>query len=149
MTGERLRLRLRASRQGPVVWAAGRLSESTMETFLRVVAAALRTRGTRAVALELGEVVYIDVAGVAALLECRRLARDLGCDLVLAQVSPQVRAGIRACAACSLVAGRIEPRRCGMRRRRRLPPGDHGGRVLCGRLPHGRRPISHERSQAE
>lgn len=148
MTGNTLRLRLRASRQGPVVWAAGRLSESTMETFLRVVAAALRMRGTRAVALELGEVVYIDVAGVAALLECRRLARTLGRDLVLAQVSRQVRAGIRTCAACSLVAGRIEPRRC-MRRRRRWPPGEHGGRVFCGRLPRGPRSISHERSQAE
>lgn len=149
MTGDELRLRLRASRQGPVVWASGRLSESTMETFLRVVAAALRMRGIRAVALELGEVVYIDVAGVAALLECRRLARNLGRDLVLAQVSPQVLAGIRARAACGLLAGRIEARRCGIRRRRRLPPGDHGGRVLCGRLPRGPRRISHERSQTE
>ena len=149
MTGDTLRLRLRASRQGPVVWAAGRLSESTREIFLRVVAAALRMRGTRVLALELGEVVYIDVAGVAALLECRRLARNLGRDLVLAQVSRQVLAGIRVCAADDIVAGRFASRRCGIRPRRRLSPGNHGRRVCCGQLPRSPRPISHERSQAE
>jgi ABC-type transporter Mla MlaB component len=113
-----------------------------METFLRVVAAALRIRGAQTLALELGEVGYIDVAGVAALLECRRLARNLGRDLVLAQVSRQVLAGIRACAACSLLADRLGPRRCGIHRRRRLLCGNHGGRGFCARLPRGPRRIS-------
>jgi anti-anti-sigma factor len=143
MSDDTLSLRLQASQQGPVVWVAGRLSDTTMETFLRLVAAALRIRGARAVVLELAEVHYIDVAGVAALLECRRLARALGRDLILGRLSRQVLAGIRACAAGSLLADRIGRRRCSMRKRRRpLPRSNRTGRGFCGQVPRGRRSTS-------
>src|SRR5688500_16994075 len=114
MTDDILRVRLLASPHGPVIRVSGRLSESTMETFLRVVAAALRVQGEREVALDLGEVGYIDVAGIAALLESRRVARELGRALVLTRVSSQVLAGIRACTASSLLDAQIKRRRCGV-----------------------------------
>jgi anti-anti-sigma factor len=149
MSGDTLRVRLRATRQGPVLRLTGRLSESTIETFVRVVTAALRIRSAQTLALELDAVHYIDISGVAALMQCRRAAHGLGRDLLLTQVSTQVVAGLRACGAGHLLAGRTGPRLCdGMRCRR--PSPRHGARRLsCKRLPRGRRPSFHERSQAE
>jgi anti-anti-sigma factor len=138
MNGDALTMRLRASQRGPIVIAAGRLSTSNVETLLRVVAAALRIRGATTLSLHLSKVVYVDVAGVAGLLECQRRARQLGRTFVLAATSPEVLAGIRACAADRLLHCDLPHYRCGTGKNPPPPPSRHQRRLFCAHPPHGR-----------
>jgi anti-anti-sigma factor len=120
------------------VIAAGSLSTSNVETLLRVVAAALRIRGATTLSLHLSQVVYIDVAGVAGLLECQRRARQLGRTFVLAATSPQVLAGIRACAAYRLLYSHLSHYRCGTGGNPPPPPSHQRRRLFCAHPPRSR-----------
>jgi anti-anti-sigma factor len=137
MNGDALSMRLRASQRGPIVIVAGRLSTSNVDTLLRVVAAALRIRGATTLALHLSQVVYIDVAGVVGLLECQRRARQLGRTFVLAATSPQVLAGIRACAADRLLYSGLPHYRCAAKNLP-PPPSRHRRRLFCVHPPRSR-----------
>lgn len=99
MSGDtlRMRLRLHPSQRGPAIIAAGRLDQSTVDTLHQVITAALSLRGAETLTLHLAQITFIDVAGVAALVECHRQADLAGVTFAISYASATVSAALRVC----------------------------------------------------
>ncbi len=116
-----LRLRLNRTQAGPAVHACGSIDASNVETLLRVVKAAARIRGASSVVLDLSFVAYLDVAGVAALLECRREVLRRGLAFAVDRLSPHAAGVIEACDAVILLPVPRGTRACLRLRQDRRP----------------------------
>jgi anti-sigma B factor antagonist len=69
---------------------AGVIDVSNADAFAATIAAQLAARPDRCLRVDLGAVRLIDSTGIQALVECRRLARDQGCDIVVVNPRPFV-----------------------------------------------------------
>jgi anti-anti-sigma factor len=101
---ERLRLRLYSSPLGLYLAADGRLDGSTVQQVTAAVDLALTRLNPLRIIVDLSAVTFLDVAGVATLIACRRDARARGAELTVAQPSSQVRNTVLACGAGDLLS---------------------------------------------
>ncbi|MFD0598790.1 STAS domain-containing protein [Catellatospora coxensis] len=104
MSGQ-LRLRLYSSPLGLYLTAEGRIDASTVGQVTTAVDLALTRLSPVRITVDLSAVTYLDIAGVATLIACRRDARTRGAHLTVAQPSSQVRSTVLACGAGELLAG--------------------------------------------
>ncbi|MEV0457919.1 STAS domain-containing protein [Catellatospora methionotrophica] len=102
---DKLRLRLYSSPLGLYLTAGGRLDGSTVHQLTTAVDLALIRLNPVRLMVDLHAVTYLDVAGVAALIACRRDAHARGAQLAVVQPSNPARATVLACAAQDLLAG--------------------------------------------
>lgn len=100
---ELLRLRLYSSPLGLYLTAEGRLDGSTVQQVTTTVDLALTRLSPVRITVDLSAVTYLDVAGVATLIACRRDAHARGVQLTVAQPSGQVRNTVLACGADDLL----------------------------------------------
>ncbi|BCJ75108.1 hypothetical protein CS0771_46520 [Catellatospora sp. IY07-71] len=136
---DRLRLRLYSSPLGLYLTADGCIDGSTVQQVTTAVDLALTRLNPVRITVDLTAVTYLDVAGVATLIACRRDARARGAHLTVTQPSSQVRATVLACGAGDLldVGGAVDPplpaadtwRRCRRPSLRSLRPPGRARRV--------------------
>lgn len=100
---ERLRLRLYSSPLGLYLTAEGSIDGSTVKQVTTAVDLALTRLNPVRITLDLSAVTYLDVAGVATLIACRRDTDARGAQLTIAQPSSHVRSTILACGAGDLL----------------------------------------------
>lgn len=100
-----LRLRLYSGGLGLFLIADGSLDTATVHQLTRAVDLAMRRLHPARFTVDLGGLDFIDIAGVATLIACRREAYGRGVDFLVVQPSAQVRARVAACGAADLLLG--------------------------------------------
>lgn len=101
---EELRIRLRAQAGELRLLVAGEVDLATAYLLGKVTAALLRTRTTASLAMDMAEVTFIDAAGIAAVLGCRRQAAEHRLGFSVVNPSRAVAATIGLCGVEHLLA---------------------------------------------
>ena len=79
---------IRSDEAGTVIDVAGRVTLEDAPEFLEALMSLLKKKETTRVAVNMGQVSYIDSAGVACLVEALKLARDLKIAFALFGLGP-------------------------------------------------------------
>lgn len=105
-----LRIDVARPRPGVVrVLVAGELDGSTAPRLAAELDAELAADRSTVVALDLGDLGFCSVAGVAVLLRARERASAAGHTVVLAHLSPAVHRVVRACSLGAVLVEESEP----------------------------------------
>ncbi|WP_186316207.1 STAS domain-containing protein [Catellatospora sichuanensis] len=99
-----LRMRLYSGPIGLYLIAEGALDTTSVHQLTRAVDLAMNRLNPARFTIDVGGLDFIDVAGVATLIACRRDADARGVTLRVVQASAQVRATVDACEAADLLA---------------------------------------------
>ncbi|MEU8244004.1 STAS domain-containing protein [Actinoplanes missouriensis] len=93
LDGTSLTVEVRSGTSSPqtvVVAAAGEIDRDSCERVRHAVEQTLHRARPRLISLDLGEVTFLDSAGIRTLLHCRRDAADFGCELEIGRVHDHV-----------------------------------------------------------
>ncbi|WP_186316229.1 STAS domain-containing protein [Catellatospora sichuanensis] len=132
-----LRLRLYSSPVGLYLIAEGVLDTGSVHQLTRAVDLAIHRLNPARFTVDVGGLDFVDVAGVATLIACRRQAHARGVGFRIVQPTAQIKATASACGAGDLLCPPDDnrPQPAGALRRRSHLPG-----LNCLRAPrHARR----------
>ncbi|WP_191842762.1 STAS domain-containing protein [Catellatospora chokoriensis] len=104
-----LRLRLYSGPLGLYLIAEGTLDTTSVHQLSRAVELAMRRLDPVRFTVDVGGVDFIDVAGVATLIACRREAQGRGVGFQVVQATAQVRSTAAACGAFELFSSAGDP----------------------------------------
>ncbi|BCJ74428.1 hypothetical protein CS0771_39720 [Catellatospora sp. IY07-71] len=124
-----LRIRLRTRAGELCLLVAGEVDMATAYLLGRVTTAVLRTRDAASLSMDMSAVTFIDAAGIAAVIGCRREAAEHRLPFAIVNPSRAVTATIGLCGVEHLLTGsaaaqaRTSAPACRTHHRRRPPSG--------------------------